>query len=101
MRNLALARAAAAPQSRRVQRDRPPTVEHAEWGLLVAHVAGHPNAAGQLRELESFRDLLLPEVRSRVAVLAYERVPDVLRQHGLDELASWLGDRIDLVRAAP
>jgi hypothetical protein len=101
MRNLALARAAAAPRSRRVHRDRAPIVEHAEWGLLVAHVAGHPNAEGQLRELESFRDLLLPEVRSRVAVLAYERAADVLRQHGLGELASWLSERIDPARAAP
>jgi hypothetical protein len=94
MRNLALARAAAAPRSRRLGREQPPTVVHRQWGLLVVHVACHRSAARHLRELEQFKDLLLPDVRPRVAIVGYERIADVLREHRLDELASWLMKRI-------
>src|SRR3954447_4949682 len=87
MRNLALARAGASPRSVRPHRDGPPHTQQREWGLLVAHVDAHPNAASHREELDAFRDLLLAEVRPRVARITYEQILPVIKANGLSDLA--------------
>ena len=94
MRNLALARAAAAPYSKREDRGKPPVVKQRQWGLLVAHVGAHPVASGHRREIDAFKKLLLPEVRERVGLVSYEQINQVLREHSLGELAAWIDQRI-------
>lgn len=96
MRNLLLARAKASPHARRIDRAQAPIVAQREWGLLVAHVEGHPNAAAHRREVEEFRDLLLDDVRRRVGIVSYEQIVPILREHRLDGLADDVERRIVL-----
>lgn len=99
MRNLALARARAAPRSKRPSREQPPVVEHRQWGLLVAHAESHPNARRHRDELDAFCELLLDDVRPRVAMVAYEQVLPILAAHGLQDLALDIERRIALALA--
>lgn len=94
MRNLALARAKAAPRSRRRERASPPEVVHPYWALLVVHVASHRYAERHRREFDDFQCLLREEVRDRVALTSYEAMLPVLRSQGLDDLAQHVEDRI-------
>ena len=87
MRNLALACAAAAPRSKRLQRDQAPEIVRRDWALLVMHVGGHPHAEAHRRELDRFRELLLDDVRDRVAIVTYEDALPILRQFNLHALA--------------
>ena len=99
MRNLALARAAGAPYSKRENRHGAPVVKPREWALLVAHVGEHPAAAAHRAELAAFNELLLPDVRDRVGLVTYEQITNVLRAHSLPELAEWVDQRIRSVPA--
>jgi hypothetical protein len=101
MRNLALARARAAPRSVRPEKDQAPVVQHREWGLLVAHVGAHPNAPAHREELDRFRDLLLEEVRPRVARVTYEDLMPILGQRTLHlQFSAWdrSGPRVEVVQ---
>jgi hypothetical protein len=69
-------------------------VRRREWGLLVVHVGQHPSAAAHRDEFERFRDLLLDDVRPRVALLTYEQVLPVLEAYGLSDLAADVQRRI-------
>jgi hypothetical protein len=95
MRNLALARAKAAPRSTRPARDQAPVVNHRQWGLLVVHVRAHPNAVRHRAEFDAFRALLLDDVKPRVALIAYEDLLPILSPQGLDPLAAHVRARIE------
>ncbi len=101
MRNLALARAKAAPRSRRTDPNKAPAVAHREWGMLVAHVGAHPNAEAHRREFGAFCELLLDDVRPRVGLIEYEQIVEVLRSYALGDLARDVERRIALAPSAP
>lgn len=94
MRNLETAWALAAPRSVRPDKAKAPVVEHGQWGMLVAHVAGHPNAAAHRAELDAFRKLLLPDAKPRVGLISYEQIVAILRAHKLTALAEDTEKRI-------
>jgi hypothetical protein len=64
------------------------------FGFLVALVDAAPRTHQLLHRLAEFTGLLKPDLRDRVGVISYERLADVLDQHGEDELASWVRTRV-------
>jgi len=72
----------------------------ADAGFVLAYVAAEPSAKETERTFESFTSMLRDDVRKRVGAITYERIGEILREHGTDEtaeLAEWLDERLAAV----
>jgi hypothetical protein len=77
---------------------RPPT---GGWfGTLICLVDRSPHAADLRERVTRFRALLRPEFRTRVGMVSYERIADVLSAHGEAKLGAWVCQRIADVAAS-
>ena len=82
MRNLCLAAGLA---------ERTPT---SDFGFLLVLVDAAPVATETRDEFTEFSRMLLPEVRSRVGIVSYERIAETLFAGGEMRLAEWMKERI-------
>lgn len=70
------------------------------FGTLICIVDGSPYAVRLREHVERFRALLRPELRTRVGIVSYERIADVLCASGEANLARWVRQRITHVAAS-
>jgi hypothetical protein len=64
------------------------------FGMLVCLVDRSPHAAELRERVELFRALLHPELRTRVGIVSYERIADVLSATGEAGLGAWVHERV-------
>jgi hypothetical protein len=69
------------------------------FGTLICLVDQSPHAAELRKRVERFRALLRAELRTRVGIVSYERIADVLSMKGEARLGSWVHQRITKVAA--
>jgi hypothetical protein len=65
-----------------------------EFAFVVAYVAGSPSAAHTEELAGEFEQMLLPDVRSRFGLVAYETIAEIAAAHDDPGLADWIGTRI-------
>lgn len=70
-------------------------------GFLVTIVDAAPHSVTLRDQIAAFRNLLLAPTATRVGVLSYERIADLLDEHGDAGLASWVRNRIASVVKTP
>ena len=64
------------------------------FGTLICLVDRSPHTAELRARVERFRSLLRPELRTRIGIVSYERIAEVLSANGEAKLGAWLRDRI-------
>jgi hypothetical protein len=70
------------------------------FGTLICQVDRSPHAAELRERVERFRALLRPELRTRLGILSYERIADILSANGEAKLSAWVHQRITNVAAS-
>jgi hypothetical protein len=64
------------------------------FSFLLAYVGGSPSA-GHTRELaREFRQMLLPDVRSRFGTVTYEQIAEIAATQGETKLGQWISTRL-------
>jgi hypothetical protein len=69
-----------------------------KWMVRDAHL--HSRRIALRERVERFRALLRPELRTRIGIVSYERIADVLSASGEAELGKWVRQRITDVAAS-